>query len=313
MEYVEPISRFDPDLMEELKGLAEGSRFELAEILALNARSEITLNARMLDSRVLDACTAFAALGRATVAGTTVLCQNWDWRATQREALVLLLIERPGRPSITMLTEAGIIGKIGYNSTGLGVCLNAIVTDQVDAGKVPLHIVLRGILEARNLGEAIGAVGRAGIASAANFLVAQHGNGAVDIEAVPSDFDILLPERDVLSHTNHLVSPRLMTMRDLGKYTFPDSYPRLARVRRLLDERYGQIDTEAAKSILRDHANQPNSICRHENDVDPEGKRMQSVASLVMDLAEGSLQVTDGPPCCGMFAGMEREVAALAV
>ena len=157
-----PIAAFDPELLAEIHGIADGSGFERAEILALNARSEIALSSRML----LDGCTAIAAYGSATPNGETVLCQNWDWRATQREALVALEVERPGSPVVTMLTEAGIIGKIGFNSSGLGICLNAIVTDQMNREGTPLHVVLRKLLECTSIGEAIQVVAGAQIASA---------------------------------------------------------------------------------------------------------------------------------------------------
>jgi isopenicillin-N N-acyltransferase like protein len=186
----------------------------------------------------------------------------------------------------------------------------------VATDKTPLHVVLRGILESRNIGEAIEAVGRCGIGSAANFLVAQHGNVAVDIEAVPSQVDVLLPERDMLTHTNHLQSLRLAVLgvHDLSMFLSPDSYPRLARVRRLMDDNYGHVDVTVAQEILRDHANQPDSICRHEDEVgDPEGKRMQSVFSLVMDLAAQEFSITDGPPCsCEFSVFRGRRAAALA-
>jgi isopenicillin-N N-acyltransferase-like protein len=306
-QYAEAISAFDPELFEEIRGVAEGSGSELAEILALNARSEIALSAR-----IVDGCTAFAAFGHATRGATTVLAQNWDWRASQREAFVTLLISRPGKPDITMLTEAGIIGKIGFNSAGLGVCLNAIVTDQVTPDGTPLHVVLRGILESRNLGEAIETAAKGSIASAANFLLAQHGVGAVDIEALPSGMDVLLPDRDLLVHTNHLLSPKLLTVRDLAVHVLPDSYPRLARARRLLEEHYGHLGPAIAQEILRDHANEPDGICRHEDEVgDPEGKRLQSVFSLVMDLEHRELAVTDGPPCSSAYFELEPAAAAL--
>jgi hypothetical protein len=51
--YGEMISAFDSQLFDEIRGVAEGSGFELAEILALNARSEIALSVRMVDG-----CTA---------------------------------------------------------------------------------------------------------------------------------------------------------------------------------------------------------------------------------------------------------------
>jgi isopenicillin-N N-acyltransferase like protein len=307
-EYGDAVRSFDSELLDEIRGVAEGSRFELDEILALNARSEIALRAQ-----IVDGCTAFAAFGRATEGGTTVLAQNWDWRASQREAFVTLLISRPGKPEITMLTEAGIIGKIGFNSYGLGACLNAIITDQVTPEGTPLHVVLRGVLESRNLGEAIETVARASIASAANFLLAQHDVGAVDIEALPSGMDVLLPERDVLLHTNHLLSPKFTAVRDLAAHVLPDSYPRLARARRLLEERHGRLAPENAQEILRDHANGPDGICRHEDEVgDPEGKRLQSVFSLVMDLERRELALTDGPPCSSPYFQLEPAVAAVA-
>jgi hypothetical protein len=85
-------------------------------------------------------------------------------------------------------------------------------------------------------------------------------------------------------------------------------------VKRLLDERYGQLDTTAAQVILRDHANEPDSICRHEDELgDPEGKRLQSVFCLVMSLEEQSVQVTDGPPCSSAFAGFSGRLTAAAV
>ena len=295
--YEGPIERYDAEIAEEIRGVAEGSGFEHAEVLALNSRSEIALSARFVDG-----CTAFAAFGRATRGETTVLAQNWDWRPSLSDSMVVLRIEQPGKPSLTMLTEAGIVGKLGFNSAGLGVCLNAIVTDRLEPAGTPLHVVLRAILDSRTLGDAIGAVARAGIACAANFLIAQHGNGSVDIEAVPGELDVLLPDHDVVAHTNHLLSLRLANVRDLGSSAFPDTYVRLARVRRLLEENHGRLDGDGARSILRDHANAPDAICRHVDEiVDPEGKRIHSVFSLVMNLEDLKLEVTKGPPCSGEY------------
>jgi isopenicillin-N N-acyltransferase-like protein len=306
--FAKPIAAYDPDLLEEINGIADGSGYERAEILALNARSEIALSSRML----MDGCTAFAAYGSATPSGETVLCQNWDWRATQREALVAMEVVRPGRPVVTMLTEAGIIGKIGFNSDGLGVCLNAIVTDQMNPEGTPLHVVLRKILEARSIGEAIMVVGNAKIASAANFLIAQPGSGAIDIEATPSGIGILLPDEDTLVHTNHLLSDRLAHVNDLASQLLGDSYPRLVRARSLVAHARGSLDLEAARSILRDHGAHPSSICRHGDEALDEGHRMESVVSIVMALDTPNFEVSDGPPCSSSYAEFEArgQVAA---
>ncbi|MGI9657293.1 MAG: C45 family autoproteolytic acyltransferase/hydrolase [Gaiellaceae bacterium] len=312
--YAEPIERYEPDYLQEIRGVAAGGGFDEEDILALNARSEITFTAKLVDG-----CTAFAAFGRATPGETTVLAQNWDWRRSLKDSVVVLRIKQKERPSLTMVTEAGIIGKLGFNSSGLGVCLNALVTDRVEPGATPLHIVLRGILDAPTLSDAIGAASRANISCAANYLVAQHGAGAVSIEAVPGGVDVLLPERDVVVHTNHLRSLRHVGAKDLGIQAFPDSPVRLARISRLTEEAHGRIDSEAATQMLRDHAGQPDSICRHEDAfIDHESVRIHSVFSLVMNLEHLSLQMTDGPPCKASYheympwPGEERAVLSLA-
>ena len=189
-----------------------------------------------------------------------------------------------------MLTEAGIIGKLGFNSAGLGVCLNAIVTDRLEAGRHAAPRRLRAILDSRTLGDAIGAVARA----EHRLLGELPGRAArerrrVDIEAVPGDLDVLLPERDVLAHTNHLLSPRLVGVRCLGKQAFPRHLPSPRLAYAGCSTSAGASSTRmAAREILRDHANAPDSICRHLDEVvDPEGRRLHSVFSLVMDLDAG--------------------------
>lgn len=305
--YAPSIEAFDREYLEEIRGVAAGSGFETAEILALNARSEIGLSARMLDG-----CTALAAFGTATTDGSTILAQNWDWRASQRDAFVVLQVRRPGKPEITMLTEAGIIGKFGFNSHGLGVCLNALFLDQVHEQGTPLHVVLRGILESRNLGEAIETIARARIASGANFVMAQNGVGAIDVEALPEGLGILLPERDAICHTNHLLSTKFSSVREFAPEVIGDTFPRLGRIRHLIDVHHGAIDAEAVQSMLRDHANGPDGICRHEDHVgDPEDKRLQSVFSVVMELSRREMSVTDGPPCGSEFFAYECALGRL--
>ncbi len=295
--YAEPIERYEPDYLREIRGVAAGGGFDEEDILALNVRSEITFTARLVDG-----CTALAAFGRATPDETTILAQNWDWRRSLRDSIVVLRVNQPNRPSLAMVTEAGIIGKLGFNSSGLGVCLNALVTDRIEPGATPLHIVLRGILDAPTLSDAIQAATRADISCAANYVVAQHGVGAVSIEAVPGSVDVIPPEQDVVVHTNHLRSLRHIDVRDLGIQAFPDSPLRLARIARLTQEAHGQIDGRATSEMLRDHAGRPDSICRHEDTTgDPEGTRIHSVFSLVMDLKHLTLQMTEGPPCEGPY------------
>ena len=135
--YIEHISRYDSDLLEEIRGVAAGAGVELEDILALNARSEVIL---MSGSKMpSDGCTAVAVTPESTQDRHTILAQNWDWKGRQIEAVLVLKIIQQDKPAITMVTEGGIIGKVGFNDAGIGVCLNALGTVGNPYG-LPLHI-----------------------------------------------------------------------------------------------------------------------------------------------------------------------------
>ena len=131
------------------------------DILTLNVRTEIAYG------MAGDGCTA---LYRKTNT-SSFLAQNWDWEEEQRENLIHLNISRQGKPAISMITEAGIIGKIGLNSSGVGVCLNAIKAHGIDIKRLPCHLALRTCLECISMGEAVAALEKAGVASSCHILV----------------------------------------------------------------------------------------------------------------------------------------------
>ena len=128
--FIPSIEGYDPDIMTELRGIADGSGFGLDEILALNVRSEIVLQGSQVKAMLDGGCTSCAFMPYKTETGETWLAQNWDWKEIAQDALIVLEIRQQNKPDILMITEAGIVGKIGFNSAGVGVCLNALGSDQ---------------------------------------------------------------------------------------------------------------------------------------------------------------------------------------
>lgn len=99
----------------------------------------------------------------------------------QKENLVILTIEQAHKPTIKMVTEAGILGKIGLNSMGVGVCLNAIRAKGMDSTRLPCHLGLRMVLESASRDEAVAALEKHGIASACHMLIADP-TGGIGVE-----------------------------------------------------------------------------------------------------------------------------------
>ena len=78
----------------------------------------------------------------------------------------------------------------------------------------------------------------------------------------------------------------------------PDTYLRLGRINDLLRERDGRkIAIADIQEILRDHVGAPDSICRHNDMFEPEGKRMQTNFSIIMNLSAREMMYTPGSPC----------------
>lgn len=111
-----------------------------------------------------------------------------QWMPAQKENLLLLTIHLPPSSTTTRtplilktMTEAGILAKIGLNSLGVGVCLNAIRAKGLDKSRIPCHLGLRMVLESASREEAVRRLKEEGVASACHMLVADA-TGGVGLE-----------------------------------------------------------------------------------------------------------------------------------
>jgi len=291
-QFIPAIQTFEPAILEEIKGIAEGAQMEVEEILALNVRTELMYPDRLATG---GECTALAALPESTGSREMLLGQNWDWKPHLLDTTVLLEVEQQGQPNVVTLTEAGIVGKIGLNSAGLGACLNILKAPVVQVG-VPIHVLMRGILNCERFGDAIGKITSIDRGSANNCLIAHRDGAAMDFEMAPQVLDFLYPEKGVLVHTNHFTSERLKPLDDTLSQ-FPDSLLRFGRARQKLMGRAGQISVADFQEIFRDHFNYPDAICRHPDPRDPELEHVQTVASIIMNLTTKEVHISHGPPC----------------
>ena len=301
--YVPLIDAYDPDTLAEMRGLADGAEVPFEAVVALNARTELlnTLRAPHAD----DGCTSFAVLPAASVRRHTLIGQNWDWKPAVGPATILVRSRRGDDPAVLMLTEAGLLAKIGFNEAGIGLVTNFLLSDRRRFG-MPIHVTRRKILAARTLETAIAAITDVERAQSANYLLGAADGRAVDVEAWPEDTALLEPEHGLLTHANHfhgLSDDRT----DLGLGIYPDSGRRDIRLRHLLSERAGSIDAAICQGCLADHADHPHSICRHVSENDPAAVQIETLGSVVIDLDERIMDFCAGPPCSSEFVSVALE------
>ncbi|HEY4956294.1 MAG TPA: C45 family peptidase, partial [Caldimonas sp.] len=313
-----------PECLDEMRGLADGSGVSMGDILALNARSEIMFAAPAADRASASAvceCTSFAVLPEASASGHTLVGQNWDWLPFARETAVVLEVHRHDRPGYVAIAEAGHLAKVGFNSAGLGVCTNTLVSS-MDHGKpgVPYHVVLRALLDTETISAATQLVYALPRAFSANYLLAHADGFAVNIETTSggaSGVAATLPVDGVIAHSNHFVSEEFART-DARVAQHPHSLFRLDAMRRGLAAARPSVTLDHVKATLRSHRNKPDGICSHPNPAIGRLEQRTTVVSVVADLDSGELWMTPGPPCdltyrhfsyAACFAAPERVAA----
>ncbi|KAL4933283.1 putative acyl-CoA:6-aminopenicillanic-acid-acyltransferase [Aspergillus undulatus] len=285
--FAEKIRTVWPAYYEEMEGMAEGSGHSVLDIIALNVRTEIAFGA------FSDGCTSLAW----HTEKHSFLAQNWDWQPAQKENLIIIEIEQPAKPTIKMVTEAGIIGKIGLNSAGVGVCLNAIRAKGVDSTRLPVHLALRMALESSSAKEAVHLLkDECGVASSAHILIADAAE-SMGCEFTSKTSAVLTPDhkRRVINSNNLLLNhPGVIDTAWLK-----DSPFRVQRVLELTDNivRQGGPSWRGVQGIFEDKANAPTAICRT--------AEIQTLFNIVMDLKTPKAVVRMGIP------GKDEEVVEL--
>ncbi len=274
---------YAPEMVEELRGTAEASGVSMDDIMLLQVRNQLQPDA-------LEGCTSLAANGR----GTPIVAQNWDNDPALDEFNVVLTRKPEGRPALTTIGQAGLIGYIGFNDQGIGLCLNTLPAPSHRVG-VPHYFLVRAILESVSLDEATEAVRRADRAIPANVMLITP-QGPADLEITIDGVRVLTgDDSNLATHTNHCLHPELLSINE----QFPEliqSHDRIHRIGELLSTAGEGVSVEMVQQGLSDHLNHPRSICRHPNN-DPTHGFWSTVFSVIIELEERRMLIARGTPC----------------
>jgi isopenicillin-N N-acyltransferase-like protein len=327
--YRDVISAFDPALMTEIEGIAEGAGRHVNEILALNARTEILPPSYPGSpspdwSRVTEVnakagvpqwaqvagvkpgtslagdtgeCTSIAVSPAQSTTGHTLLAQNWDWLGAQRTALILLRVASPDGHRCLTLTEAGMLAKIGFNDRGFGVCLNILrsADDGTQSG-VPVHVLLRGLLNCGSVAEAKSRTQALRFGGSSNILCADLSGARAALEISPRGLYTVDGAASALCHTNHFIEPAAAAHQAALAPSL-STYPRLERVEALVQEHASKkYSPQDLQTFLRDESAGHLSICRRPDPALAPEACIETVASVVMDLGARAMYLAPEVP-----------------
>ncbi len=301
-EYLPQAEQYLPQYVEELEGMAEGAGLPFLKLLVPNCAEEFTCPSETAAApsphggdpahRAASGhlCTAAAV----SSGGRHIVGHNMDWYVVDMDKNVLF--DLTFEDGTRVLTIAGVpyLPILGMNSHGLAYVGNSVYSNDNRLG-VPNAFVRRWTLEARSIEEALDRATMPERARGSNHTFGDRAGRISDVETSAS-MHALIEGGSWLAHTNHYVAE---TMLPFDGYHHPESRERLAIAERLLSEGVARGDdpVDLVMRVLRDHGNQPDSICSHEDESAPVAERVTTVASMVCDLDEGRLYACAGPPC----------------
>jgi len=284
-----------PPLADEIQAIAEGAHVPAELLFAINARTELLSGARPPE------CTVVGVTPAVSAEHHVLLAQNWDWHPDAAASRLIWRVQTGPGEWFTTFTEAGLIGKIGLSSHGLGLALNILGTvGDGGVGGLPVHVACRLILEGcTNLAAAVGVLLKSRFTASTCFNLGYadgDGGSLASVEVSPGGAWYLPPVDGWLFHTNHFLSgpPRAV---DSYIAEWPDTLTRLSCLTELAKALTPPVGLNDLGDLLKSHHGGNTAICAHDFDHQDYARRQGTLASVQIDVTSRTISVSCGPPC----------------
>lgn len=291
---VEEHEKYAPELMDELRGMADATGLSLAALIINNgftdfidtvyAVGDITQKARMPEYAA-DNCTAFLVPKEASADGQAMYGQTWDMHESATPNVILLHGKPDNSAHFLSFTITGCVGMIGMNEHGIAVGINNIMAADGQVG-VTWPFVVRKMLMQETIDDALACLLKARLAGAHNYLLMDKQGRGYNIEAMSTRFHIDQLDKESLVHTNHCLIPE---NRDVERERMPESLAnskqRLSRAQELLQDK--GITPETLMELTRDA-----EVCQRSH----EPMHVESSGAAIMRPATGDFWAVWGLP-----------------
>jgi len=298
--FLPAIERWTPDLLEEVRGIAEGANLPFDRVLLRQLSDEEPWFRRekKLGQSLAKGCSSIGY----SADGTTCVAQNMDTPAWWDGYQILLRSRDERGTEALVFTLAGKISLAGMNNRGLAICCNTLAQLDHSRDGLPEDFVVRGFLACETWEDGIAFLYSVKHASGQNYLLGGPAGQLLDLEcSAASVVDYSRSHGHYSMHTNHpLANTDLDQHQALGEgvaATAPtgSSYDRFDVLSELLQQ--APRSSEIIASALASHRG---PVCRH---IDDSGGTAVTLGTLIMDCGPvPTLRVAPGPPCSTTFS-----------
>ncbi|MCI7704663.1 MAG: C45 family peptidase [Clostridiales bacterium] len=291
--FLPAIEAMGPELVEEMRGIAQGAQIPFEEIVLLNCRSEVfALTPLARDRDASEECTDLTVLPEKTADGHLIVAQNWDMLHWAGDNALVVEILREDGPDMLCVTEAGMLCRYGLNRNGLALTVSSIPIGPLhEINGTPSIAIRRKFLSESHFAPGFGHIMEAVHMSGMHYNI---GGGrvmgtALSIEAYPQGKYVMYAQDGVLAQANHSCYPGAMQAnRNMGSTLY-----RAEILRRLMQAKE-KVTAQDVMEALNNKAGAPYSVCAERTPGKPDFEQGCTLAGIVMDATDCRLWVRRG-------------------
>lgn len=272
------VKRHFPDILEEIRGFAEGSQLNHDQLGAFI----MTVGASEPPKR----CSIFAVADGSKI----MFGRNYDFYYRVKKYTESYLSAPKGGYMSLGNTDIFVGREDGVNENGLAIGVASVSSETVVPG-FSLALAVRYVLDkCKDVHEAEEFLTKVRFLTANNYLLADKGGNMVVVEASPEKASVRTQNEDrkFIVATNHYVSGEMQALENLEKRP-PDSVKRYETITRALSQGDGTLDQKTIRDILSDHSG---LVCSHIDAI-----QLGTLWSVIANLNRLKILRAEGHPC----------------
>lgn len=302
-DHLAALTQWAPDVLEEIKGIAEGSGQPFENIFGLHLGDEEWMfGMSRRAAQTADKCTAFAVASQVDknqennihFAGQNMDIGSW----VDNKQVLLRVMPSDKAPEALVFSIAGNTGLNGLNAKGLGVTCNTLSQLSYSSTGLPVGAIVRSILTMQSIDEAEQFLRRVPHASGQNYILSSAGDIRC-FECSANSVVRYLPEggENRVFHTNHpLVNKDENDILAPEKRLGNNTVVRLNSISSRLGDTAQTVTLNDVKAALAAHDDSDHPVSRN---INVEGSSIGFTAgSSIYELGPvPRLHLAAGPPC----------------
>lgn len=288
MEYEKEVRKFAPELLEELRGIADGSGVDYRTL----ATHELS------PYRMQPSCLVMAVSGDYTRSGLPILARNHEWIEEESQYLTLCYTKPTGK--FYSLGEtfywAGVSRYGGINEAGLAIA-GVSTSFAISGPGVMFNVAMRWVLDnCRTVEEAAGFIEKIPSEWGITYLMIDRKGHIVKVEAHRERTKTTYADNGFESVSLRFDSPEMEQYNGYPEKVISDRHSaRKSFLSEWFTQKKGNIDDQDIMGALKDHENK---MCTHDYD----GQVHWGICwSYILSPGGDEAAVCVGPPCKNEF------------